>query len=238
MVIYDTLNIISQSKHQTSSSDFNPITPNGITNSPCNPSPCGPFSVCRETKRKHATCLCKDGYIGSPPFCRPDCLLNSDCISSQGCIRQRCQNPCPGFCGLNAKCTVLNHDAICACNDGFEGNPYRFCKKKAVEGNGHLIFIFPTGAEENLIRTSSEKKINDGDLSLRVCNGFFFVPVFVLSNVSEVQNFRGEKFLISFLRFTTKNIIFRMHFQKLTDNHRKNPFSVQISMKIVLSLHK
>lgn len=68
---------------------------------PCIPSPCGNFAECRPIGER-ATCNCLPNYIGSPPNCRPECVVNSDCPSDKSCIAERCRNPCDGSCGLNS----------------------------------------------------------------------------------------------------------------------------------------
>jgi len=67
-------------------------------------------------------------YIGTPPNCRPECIIPADCPSNQACIRERCQDPCPGSCGLNADCTVHNHIPICKCIGSYIGDPFIGCQ--------------------------------------------------------------------------------------------------------------
>lgn len=93
---------------------------------PCQPSPCGPFSVCREVNG-HAVCSCQQNYVGNPPACRPECTISADCYQDKACINQKCRDPCPGTCGLNAKCQVVNHNPICSCPPGFSGDPFLRC---------------------------------------------------------------------------------------------------------------
>lgn len=93
---------------------------------PCVPSPCGPFSICRDIGGLPA-CSCTNDYIGSPPNCRPECTINSECTSNMACLRQKCADPCPGSCGVNAYCTVLNHIPSCTCPEGYSGDPFRSC---------------------------------------------------------------------------------------------------------------
>lgn len=95
---------------------------------PCQPSPCGPYSQCRE-RNGYAICSCLTDYIGSPPSCRPECSVSSDCSSMTACLNQRCIDPCPGTCGLNARCQVILHSPICSCSDGFTGDPFIKCSK-------------------------------------------------------------------------------------------------------------
>lgn len=93
---------------------------------PCNPSPCGSNSQCRPVNG-HAVCSCMSGYIGAPPTCRPECVVSSDCPADKACVNQKCRDPCPGTCGLNARCQVANHNPICSCKAGFQGDPFVRC---------------------------------------------------------------------------------------------------------------
>lgn len=95
---------------------------------PCSPSPCGPNSECR-VNGDQAACSCHLNYIGTPPNCRPECVVNTDCSSQQACISEKCQDPCPGSCGFNAECRVQNHIPICTCQSGFTGDPFTQCSR-------------------------------------------------------------------------------------------------------------
>lgn len=92
----------------------------------CVPSPCGPYSTCR-VHTNHPVCSCASGYIGSPPYCRPECVISSECPMNQACVRQKCIDPCPGTCGTHSKCNVINHNPICSCPDGQTGDPFIAC---------------------------------------------------------------------------------------------------------------
>ena len=97
------------------------------TPTPCIPSPCGSNAICREQNGAGA-CSCVDEYIGNPyEGCRPECVLNSDCPSNLACISNKCQDPCPGTCGQNAVCQVVNHLPSCTCFSGYTGDPFRYC---------------------------------------------------------------------------------------------------------------
>lgn len=94
---------------------------------PCARSPCGVNAVCKE---RHGTgsCTCLPEYYGDPYIeCRPECVLNSDCPKDRACINNKCTDPCPGVCGMNAECRVNNHAPSCACRLGYEGNPFSSC---------------------------------------------------------------------------------------------------------------
>lgn len=93
---------------------------------PCVPSPCGPNADSTRVGDR-CECSCHPGYIGAAPYCRPECTANSDCPSHLACIRQKCQDPCPGSCGSNALCTVVNHSPVCTCLAGFIGNAFSYC---------------------------------------------------------------------------------------------------------------
>lgn len=93
---------------------------------PCSPSPCGPNSQCREINGQ-AVCSCVPGYQGSPPNCRPECTINQDCPQNQACLNQKCRDPCPGTCGIGAKCVVVNHNPICSCPPRYTGDPFVRC---------------------------------------------------------------------------------------------------------------
>lgn len=93
----------------------------------CNPSPCGPNSRCRDVNA-HAVCSCLQGYIGTPPQCRPECVVNSECAPTHTCVNHKCVDPCRGSCGINARCEVFNHSPICSCKPGETGDPFRSCQ--------------------------------------------------------------------------------------------------------------
>ena len=98
-----------------------------VVTQPCNPSPCGHNSQCREINGQ-AVCSCVPGFIGSPPACRPECVVSSECGQNEACSNQRCRNPCPGTCGVGARCEVVNHNPICSCPALFTGDPFVRCQ--------------------------------------------------------------------------------------------------------------
>lgn len=105
---------------------------------PCVPSPCGINAECRE-KNGAGSCICLPDYIGNPyEGCRPECTLNSDCPSNKACIRNKCQDPCPGMCGQNAECQVINHRPSCNCIVGYSGDPFRYCSL-VIESKFHHL---------------------------------------------------------------------------------------------------
>ena len=95
---------------------------------PCDSSRCGLYSDFRDINGR-CVCTCLPGYIGDPPNCRPECLVNSECQQNLACIDQKCQTPCrAGICGINAECNVINHNAICSCLSGYRGAPDAFTR--------------------------------------------------------------------------------------------------------------
>lgn len=93
---------------------------------PCVPSPCGPNSQCRVIGNQGA-CSCLPNYVGRPPNCRPECTINAECASNKACRNERCVDPCIGYCGENALCSVVKHNPVCTCNTGYEGDPLTRC---------------------------------------------------------------------------------------------------------------
>lgn len=98
-----------------------------IPQNPCNPTPCGANSQCKNVQGQ-SVCSCLPGYIGSPPTCRPECIVNSDCGQNEACSNQKCIEPCIGVCGLNAKCIIRNHSPLCSCPPKYTGNPFVRCE--------------------------------------------------------------------------------------------------------------
>lgn len=91
---------------------------------PCNPSPCGSNAVCND-----GVCSCLPEFQGDPySGCRPECVLNTDCPRNRACIRNKCTDPCPGTCGQDAQCSVVNHIPMCTCPQGMSGNPFIQCR--------------------------------------------------------------------------------------------------------------
>ena len=97
---------------------------------PCNPSSCGSNAVCH-TRNGASECRCIPETYGDPYVaCRPECVVHSDCPSNKACQRNKCIDPCPGTCGINAECRVMNHVPICTCIEGYIGDPFTACNGK------------------------------------------------------------------------------------------------------------
>lgn len=54
-------------------------------------------------------------------------MVSSECTQDKACINQKCSDPCPGTCGLQARCQVVNHNPICSCSPGYTGDPFTRC---------------------------------------------------------------------------------------------------------------
>ena len=94
---------------------------------PCRPSPCGINAECREHRRA-ASCTCLPGLQGDPYVeCKPECSINPECPQHLACIQNKCKDPCPGVCGVHARCSVQNHSPVCRCDPGYIGDPFSAC---------------------------------------------------------------------------------------------------------------
>lgn len=107
---------------------------------PCIPSPCGPYSICREIGYTPA-CSCLPNYVGRAPNCRPECTISSECPAKFACINERCIDPCPGSCGFSAICNVVNHSPVCSCLSGYTGDPFSGCHPVPSKKRSSLVFL-------------------------------------------------------------------------------------------------
>ncbi|RZC36325.1 hypothetical protein BDFB_000154 [Asbolus verrucosus] len=104
-----------------------------VVTNPCNPSPCGSNTRC-----DNGICTCLPEYQGDPyRGCRPECVLNTDCPRDKACIRNKCTDPCPGTCGQNADCAVINHIPACTCIQGYKGNAFN--QYQRIHVTHHLV---------------------------------------------------------------------------------------------------
>lgn len=111
---------------------------------PCIPTPCGANSECKFIGDSPA-CSCLPTYIGAPPNCRPECSINSECPANRACMNQKCVDPCPGSCGLNTQCTVINHTPACTCDAQYTGDPFTGCLP--IQGKYNFLVFFVTFLE-------------------------------------------------------------------------------------------
>ena len=122
-------------KHKSDFSSLNlivPVPPRVEPIDPCNPSPCGSNAVCNR-QRNAGSCQCIPEYFGDPYVaCRPECVVHSDCPSNKACQRNKCIDPCPGTCGINAECQVRSHSPTCTCIPNYIGDPFTACRRKPL----------------------------------------------------------------------------------------------------------
>ena len=114
---------------------FRALSPGCVLQNPCEPSPCGPNTECSQDNAGQVICTCVRGYQGDPVSaagCRAECLQNDDCRPSLACIAQKCIDPCPGTCGVNAVCEVRDHNPICSCPPGTIGDPFTRCRQPPI----------------------------------------------------------------------------------------------------------
>ena len=95
----------------------------------CLSSPCGSNAICTERNRA-GSCRRIPEYFGDPYVaCRPECTINPECPSNKACRNLKCVDPCPGLCGINAECRVINHLGTCTCFPGYCGDLFTLCLK-------------------------------------------------------------------------------------------------------------
>ena len=110
-----------------------PVEP--VDTDPCDPDPCGPYSQKYE-QDGHCVCSCLPGYRGIAPNCKPECIVSSECSLTTACFDYKCVDPCAGnICGINARCQVVSHNAICQCPQGYTGDPFTRCTPRKIFGH-------------------------------------------------------------------------------------------------------
>lgn len=114
-----------------------PKEPENLGN-PCIPSPCGSNAECRVIDYR-AVCSCLPGMLGAPPYCRPECLIHADCPTRLACVSNKCRDPCAGACGFNSQCSVINHQPVCTCLEGYQGDPFSGCNQ--IQGKNFDMFF-------------------------------------------------------------------------------------------------
>lgn len=100
---------------------------------------CGSNAECRIVDGR-PVCTCLPGFLGAPPNCHPECIVNRDCSTTEACNKQKCVDPCIGACGTNADCRVINHSPVCTCLPGYTGEPFVRCNRIPVGKNKKSYF--------------------------------------------------------------------------------------------------
>lgn len=103
--------------------------------SPCNPDPCGPNSVCIVQDPKIGPhCKCKDGFFGWAPNCRFGCTTDDQCGPTEICNKEnKCEEMCDhSRCGENSICTLYKskRNVQCSCKHGFILEKHVGCRLK------------------------------------------------------------------------------------------------------------
>ncbi|KAK0166733.1 hypothetical protein PV327_004222 [Microctonus hyperodae] len=95
--------------------------------SPCRS--CGDGANC-DVINHQAQCSCPTNYQGNPlTKCYPECTTNTECPRSKpACLYNKCENPCEGACGINAKCELRGITPVCSCPRDMTGNPFISCR--------------------------------------------------------------------------------------------------------------
>jgi len=104
---------------------------------PCDPSPCGPGTMCMANKLGNPICRCLAGLVPKPDTitgCGPECTIDPDCKTGYICQNQKCveaPDPCdPNPCGPGAECTPNGISGFtCKCPSGSFGDPRQKCTK-------------------------------------------------------------------------------------------------------------
>lgn len=155
---------------------------------PCIPSPCGPNADCRVIGESPA-CSCLANYIGAPPNCRPECTINPECPYNRACMNQRCIDPCPGSCGSNAKCAVINHTPSCSCDIGYTGDPFQGC----TPVQGKLL------SHSTLVTTLTEQFTNNYYNQMDSISFLLFSTLCPENNINLIERISQTKFAFNFI---------------------------------------
>lgn len=59
--------------------------------------------------------------------------MSNECPQDKNCQNQKCVDPCPGTCGIGARCQTLNHNPICSCPPKTTGDPFIRCIEEPGE---------------------------------------------------------------------------------------------------------
>ena len=148
---------------------FPPPKPVEIDIDPCDPNPCGPNNQHREINGI-CVCSCLPSYLGTPPAGRPECVVSSDQSQVKACVNQKCVDPCPGVCGNNAKCQVTNHNPVCQCPPGYQGDPFSQCSY--IKRQVYLTYLQKNLQDHKTNNENHEIPLNPTSLHSRYKLGF------------------------------------------------------------------
>lgn len=101
---------------------------------------CGSKAECYGVNHR-AICDCPRGFTGNADIScvLVGCRSDSECPSDKSCINNKCANPCGTKpCVDSSECKVYNHNPVCTCPIGYNGNPNVACTKETVECRNDL----------------------------------------------------------------------------------------------------
>jgi len=103
----------------------------------CEPSTCGVNAIC-ESLNHVPTCKCLRGYTGDPlaqcTQVTPIAITARRIDSFPTALAIR--DPCTGNpCGVNSNCRNAGDRPVCSCLPGYQGDPYRGCRRGECESN-------------------------------------------------------------------------------------------------------
>lgn len=92
---------------------------------------CGQTCSAGKCRAKCNPGACPAGQLCQRGACIAGCRTHHDCPSERSCLNGQCLDPClkDGACGKNALCKVSEHNAICLCPDGFQGDAKVACEQ-------------------------------------------------------------------------------------------------------------
>ena len=77
-----------------------------------------------------STVACPQGHVCRFGACTPGCAADTDCAHTQSCVAGKCADPCEqADCAPTAECRVSNHNHLCTCPQGLQGNPKVECRR-------------------------------------------------------------------------------------------------------------
>lgn len=92
---------------------------------PCSIKSCGNNALCQVNDHE-SECLCPSGHLGNPEdksvgCFRVECLNDDECPMDKACEleRNKCSNPCDYLSCGKGSCEVIEHEAVCACFNGY-----------------------------------------------------------------------------------------------------------------------
>ena len=116
---------------------------------------------------------------------RPECVLHSECPGNLACLGEKCRDPCPGACGPAAECEVINHKAVCRCQQGYEGDPFTGCRRITTREYSTIIIYSSVSMQLQLVYQHHPSKIPKLNIkSINGCNH---------GNIYLVRNYEGIK---------------------------------------------